>query len=283
MASTRERSCSGDRCSQQGSGERVTVSVVANWPGLIVLPRFRAKYSLVRSNQRPSSGSPSRRLRTQWTPGQSTDGSGGTYSGRDVDSRKPPATLAGHKGSVYSVAFSSDGKRLASASADQTVILWDVDNRKRLVTLEGHKGAVNAVAFSPDGKRLASASRDKTIILWDLDLDHLMAEACRTANRNLTCRNGEATSAPTSPITRPAGRYPDRRSATDFGGIGIARGFHQLSPDQSRRRAYSQGKTLVGRDDPAISWDSLVSSNRDAKAGAPETPSPDDSFQPRTL
>src|SRR5438045_1380733 len=73
MASTLARRCSGDRCSQQGSGERVTVSVVANWPGLMVLPRFRAEYSLVRLNQRPSSGSPSRRLRTQWTPGQSGD------------------------------------------------------------------------------------------------------------------------------------------------------------------------------------------------------------------
>jgi len=57
MASTLARRCSGDRCSQQGSGERVTVSVVANWPGLIVLPRLRAEYSLVRSNQSPSSGS----------------------------------------------------------------------------------------------------------------------------------------------------------------------------------------------------------------------------------
>ena len=103
----------------------------------------------------------------------------------DVDSRKRVATLEGHEGAVTAVNFSPAGKRLASASADQTVMLWDVE--KPLATLEGHKDRVMGVAFSPDGKRLASASQDHTVILWDLDLDHLNAEACRTANRNLTC------------------------------------------------------------------------------------------------
>jgi WD40 repeat protein len=49
-----------------------------------------------------------------------------------------------------------------------------------------HKYGVTSVAFSPAG-RLASASLDKTVILWDTGLDVLAAEACRTANRNLTC------------------------------------------------------------------------------------------------
>ncbi|MEG4110705.1 MULTISPECIES: WD40 domain-containing protein [unclassified Microcoleus] len=76
--------------------------------------------------------------------------------------------LEGHSNSVNSVAFSPDGKRLASASFDNTIKLWHLETQKPIATLTGHSSSVRSVAFSPDGKILASTSADKTIKLWNL-------------------------------------------------------------------------------------------------------------------
>ncbi|KAL5388801.1 hypothetical protein DPSP01_002906 [Paraphaeosphaeria sporulosa] len=76
-------------------------------------------------------------------------------------------TLEGHGDVVWSVAFSHDSARLASASGDKTVKIWDASSGACLQTLEGHGDGVRSVAFSHDSARLASASFDETVKIWD--------------------------------------------------------------------------------------------------------------------
>jgi len=72
-------------------------------------------------------------------------------------------------GMVDDVAFSPDGKTLAMASREGSVLLWDVASGKLLETLKGHSSAVSAVVFSPDGRTLASGGSDQTVRLWNVE------------------------------------------------------------------------------------------------------------------
>jgi WD40 repeat protein len=65
------------------------------------------------------------------------------------------------------VAFSPDGKRIASGSLDSTVKVWDSSTGQELLSLMGHTKGISSVAFSPDGKRIASGSLDSTVKVWD--------------------------------------------------------------------------------------------------------------------
>jgi WD40 repeat protein/serine/threonine protein kinase len=85
----------------------------------------------------------------------------------DTKSRMELFTLKGHT-SVHSVTYTSDGKRLATASEDKTVKVWDAENGKELFTLQEQRTAeLQSVAFSPDGKQLATI--DKTVKVWDAE------------------------------------------------------------------------------------------------------------------
>lgn len=93
----------------------------------------------------------------------------------DTDTSKELALLTGHTDTVTSVAFSTDGKTLATGSADTTIRLWDTGTGKHEVTLTGHVGGITLLQFLPDEETLASGSYDDTIRLWDLKTRQLKA------------------------------------------------------------------------------------------------------------
>jgi WD40 repeat protein len=74
----------------------------------------------------------------------------------------------GHKGAVYCVVFSPNGKHIVSGSYDRTIRVWDIMTGNIKAGPFGmHGGSFNSVSFSPNGRYIASASADGKIRLWD--------------------------------------------------------------------------------------------------------------------
>src|SRR5262249_37094711 len=78
----------------------------------------------------------------------------------------PGRALTGHTATVDAVAFSPDGRTVASGSVDHSVRLWETATGQEVRCFEGHAEDVKGVAFAPNGRVLASAGVDGVVLLW---------------------------------------------------------------------------------------------------------------------
>ncbi|AUX46457.1 uncharacterized protein SOCE26_079630 [Sorangium cellulosum] len=87
----------------------------------------------------------------------------------DILDETPFKATLGHAGPVLRAQFSPDGKRVVTASTDNTARVWELDGSGKFTDLNGHAALVWSAAFSPDGKRVVTASADNTARVWELD------------------------------------------------------------------------------------------------------------------
>lgn len=185
----------------------------------------------------------------------------------DEDERLLANELKGHRDCVNGLAYSPDGKLLASASSDGTVKLWDTSSYKEVRTLKGHVSAVTCVVFTSDSKQLITGGLDKSVRLWDAaegrqmlaiqdGLEPIWKVAMCPTGRYFAFAGGPA--ARTSPAEPGAGRTQVRAWDLDSGKQLFERWFKDSPPIRSLAY-YPNGKRLAVSRKRVELWDAETS------------------------
>jgi len=170
----------------------VAVAVLAVGGAAVVLVKPRTGVNAAGGAGLPASGP------TAGGPSTSAAPPTGASARTSTSASAPPGTrpgssqtLTGHAGPVWGVAFSPDGRILATSGGDNTVRLWDATGHSQLGSPIAQPGRVLGLAFSPDGATLATANTDQTVRLWNV--------ASRTQVATLTGHTAEVANVAFSP------------------------------------------------------------------------------------
>lgn len=173
----------------------------------------------------------------------------------DMRAALEPRPDEGHTDEVTSLAWSPDGKSLATGSVDRTVKVWDLATRKPRATLRGHEDAVASVAYAPDGRALVSGGWDATVRLWD--------PATATERARLAGHSGPVNAVAVSPdgrtIASGSGGYGDAGEVKLWdlaGGRLVATAMEKVPPVHAVAFAPDGSTLAIGRDDGMVAlWD----------------------------